>query len=154
MCWSHKSGNTLSATIYPIFQIIQVQSSLRVKEFKKILIPNSSDDLCLLLLSLSFFYCTLVQCTLYSMVYSYTLSLTVEHVKPDGGSLEDGWLAGVVPAVWSARVLDDEVAARLCPVLCHHSDPAPAQSSFCTLRTVHCVHCVHCVHFCYLKFLC
>ncbi len=50
----------------------------------------------------------------------------MKNVQPDCGSLEDGWLAGVVAAVCGARVLDDKMAARLLAVLRHHGDPAPS----------------------------
>ena len=56
----------------------------------------------------------------------FLCDLTMKDMEPDGGCLEDGWLAGVVPAVCGARILDDKVAARLLSVLCHHCDPAPS----------------------------
>ena len=46
-------------------------------------------------------------------------------MKPDGGGLEDGRFAGVVAGVGGPRVLDDEVAPRVLPVLGEHCDPAP-----------------------------
>ena len=50
---------------------------------------------------------------------------TCEHVEPDGRSLEDGRFASVVAGVGGPRVLDDQVAPRVLPVLGQHCDPAP-----------------------------
>ena len=51
-------------------------------------------------------------------------------MKPDGGGLEDGRFAGVVAGVGGPRVLDDEVAPRVLPVLGEHCDPAPKHKGY------------------------